>query len=268
MNQVILTGSNAGFFPNLRIAIGSWMENMSSLPLAVCDFGLTEAQTRELQRVPGLHLLQLDRPPGHPWLGKSLVGRFLKGYPLPWEIAMWIDADALFATPLPSLPPLLAGYDMLVDAHVQAIGEISPPARREALNLRADDAYFSAGWWVARRGVLLDTYAEICATVEQRERLWEGDAFVAAIYREKLKIRTVCGSIWHSRGRTSLLTCGTEGLVPTHAGHPIYVLHANAAYKRRADGRRVFDNPGLARIQDHYEQAYIRRQLAVSRKQP
>jgi hypothetical protein len=261
MNEdlVILTGSNADFFPNLRVAIGSWLENMAAFPLAVCDFGLTPAQKRELERVPGLHLLELDKPPGHPWLGKSLADKFLERYPLPWKMLMWIDADALFASPLPLLAPLLDGYDMLADAHIQSVGEIAPPSRRETLNLRDDDAYYSAGWWVARRGVLLQSYELLCSQVEQRERLWEGDAFVAAIYREKLKIRTVCGSIWHSRGKTSLLTCEVEGLVPMHAGHPIYVLHANAAYARRADGRRVLKNPRLAQIQDHYERTYIER---------
>lgn len=258
-NLLILTGSNDEFFPNLRVEIGSWLENMISFPLAVCDFGLTDAQKRELERVPGLHLLKLDKPPSHPWLGKSLAGKFVEQYPLPWEMLMWIDADALFASPLPPLDPLLDGYDMLADAHIQGVGEIAPPRRREALNLRDDDAYYSAGWWIARRGVLLKSYELFCSQVERREGLWEGDAFVAAIYREKLKIRTVCGSIWHSRGKTSLFTCDVEGLVPIHADHPIYVLHANAGYGVRADGRRVLNNPKLAQIQDHYERAYIER---------
>jgi hypothetical protein len=256
---LILTGSNADFFPNLRVLIGSWLENMYAFPLAVCDFGLTDMQKRELRRVPRLQLLELERAPGHPWLGKSLAGKYLDRSPLPWEILMWIDADALFASPLPPLAPLLDGYDMLADAHIQAIGEIAPAARRESLNLRTDDAYFSAGWWVARRGVLLDSYELLCSQVEQRERLWEGDAFVAAIYREKLKIRPICGSIWHSRGKTSLFNCEVEGIIPMHAGHPIYVLHANAGYARRADGRRILNNPKLAQIQAHYERTYVKR---------
>jgi hypothetical protein len=256
---LILTGSDAGFFPNLRVVIGSWLENMTAFPLAVCDFGMTDVQKRELERVPGLYLLELTSPPNHPWLGKSLAGKFVGRYPLPWEILMWIDADALFASPLPPLAPLLEDYDMLADAHIQGVGEIAPSGRRDTLNLRDDDAYFSAGWWVARRGILLQNYELLCSQVEHRERLWEGDAFVAAIYREKLKIRTVCGSIWHSRGKTSLFTCDVEGLVPMHAHHPIYILHANAGYARRADGRRVLKNQKLAQIQDYYERTYIKR---------
>jgi hypothetical protein len=51
---------------------------MVGFPLAVCDFGLTAAQKREVARVPGLHLLELNTPPRHPWLGKSLAGTFLE----------------------------------------------------------------------------------------------------------------------------------------------------------------------------------------------
>lgn len=255
--MLIVTGCNAAFFPNLRVNVGAWLTNMPECNLGVCDFGLTAAQKAELAGIEGVHLLEADHLPVHPWLGKSHVGRFLKRYALPWTILMWIDADALVTSPLPPVAPLLAGYDLLADAHVMAIGELCPPDRREVLGLRADDAYFSAGWWIARRGVLLDTYDALCEQVaDDRRGLWEGDAFVAAVYREQLKVRSICGSIWHARGKTSLRTCTTDGLVPTHRDHPIYVLHANDAYTRRPDGRRIFTNPNLARIQDHYEAIY------------
>jgi hypothetical protein len=58
---------------------------------------------------------------------------------------------------------------------------------------------------------------------------------------------------------TSLFTCQVEGLVPTFPDHSIYVLHANAGYARRADGRRVLLNPKLAELQDHYERTYAAR---------
>lgn len=229
---------------------------MRDVPLGVCDYGLSEGQRRELARFPGLTILEKPCPIGHPWMGKALVGRFLAS--VSWDIALWIDADALFANPLPPVTHLLEGYDMLIDAHRQSVGEIVHDCNLSPLGLRKDDAYFSAGWWIARKGPFFGTYERLCRLVEGKGNLWECDAFVAAIYREKLKLRTVNGSIWHCRGKTSLHTCQVQGLVPFHAGHPIYVVHANEGYTVREDGRRVFNRPELAAIQDHYEQVYLR----------
>jgi hypothetical protein len=187
-----------------------------------------------------------------------LIGRFLRGAAIPWDILMWIDADALFASPVPELAPLLAGYDMIIDAHVQSVGEIVHDCNLAPLGLRKDDAYFSAGWWVARRGCLLDSYERFTAAVQGRGNLWECDAFVAAVYTEKLKIRPVCGGVWHSRGKTSLFSCEVRGLQPFHAGQPVYVLHANDGYTVRSDGRRILARPELAAIQDHYEDVFRR----------
>jgi len=255
---ILVTGVNAAHFANLRVLIGSWLTHMRSLPLAVCDYGLAAEQVVELRRIAGVHVLPRPCSIRHPWQGKSLVGKFLKAFPQPWDNMVWIDADALFNHPLPELGPLLDGYDLLIDAHAQAVGEIVHDCNLATLNLRRDDAYFSAGWWVAaRRENFLDRYEQLCALVEGKGNLWECDAFVAAVYAEKLRLRTVCGGIWHSRGKTSLPTCAVQNLKASHAGHPIYVVHANAAYTvRPGDQRRVFTRPELAAIQDHYEGIY------------
>lgn len=260
---LIATGANAHHFSNLRILIGSWAAHMSRFPLAVCDYGMTPEQVAELRRWPCVEVLRVDEPVTHPWLGKALLGKFLRGSGVEWRSLMWLDADACFTHPLPEIPPLLDGYDMLLDAHVLSVGEVAHACNREALDLRSDDAYYAAGWWVARRGCLLDNYERFTRQVQGKGNLWEGDSFVAAIYRERLKIRNVCGSIWHCRGRTSLHTCQVEGLTPMHAGHPIYVLHANDGYTVANDGRRVFKRPELAAIQAHYERAYLE---AVARR--
>jgi hypothetical protein len=253
---LIVTGADADHFANLRVLIGSWWSHLRERPLAVCDFGLSAAQREELGRIPGLVVLPPPMPIAHPWQGKSLIGRFIASVRAPWEILMWIDADALFASPLPPLADLIEGYDMILDAHVQSVGEIVHDCNLTALGLRKDDAYFSAGCWIARRGCLLETYERLTKEVQGDGNLWECDAFVAAIYREKLRIRTVNGGIWHARGKTSLHTCEVRGLQAFHAGQPIYVLHANDGYTVRADGRRVFKRPELAAIQDHYERVY------------
>lgn len=253
---LLVTGADAAHFANLRVLVGSWRANLADWPLAVCDYGLTADQTRQLREWEGLTVLPPPEPIGHGWLGKALIGRFLAAYDRPWSQLSWIDADALFAHRLPALEPLLEGYDMILDAHVQSVGEIVHEANLAVLPLRRDDAYFAAGWWVARRGVLLQNYERFCRQVQGQGNLWEGDAFVAAIYHERLKIRTVCGSVWHARGKTSLHSCEVRGIEPFHAGQPIYVLHANDGYTVRADGRRVFRRPELAAIQDHYESVY------------
>jgi len=257
-STLIVTGADAAHFANLRVLVGSWLANMHHQSLAVCDFGLLPEQIHELKSFPGLELLTIPAKIIHPWQGKSLIGRFLESTRIPWEIVMWIDADAFFVHPLPPLAPLLNGYDMILDAHVQSVGEIVAECNLSALQLRKDDAYFSAGWWVSRRGCLLGTYEALTASVQYQGNLWECDAFVAAIYKEKLKARTVSGAIWHSRGKTSLHTCEVRGVQPFHCGSPVYVMHANDGYTVRADGRRVLNRPELARIQDHYEAEYRR----------
>jgi hypothetical protein len=255
---IVATGADANHFANLRVLLGSWIANMRGFPLAVCDYSLSEGQKMEMARLDGLEILPAPTPVTHPWQGKSLLGRFFAESKVPWDIVMWIDADALFARALPEVPPLISGYDMILDAHVRSVGEIASDENRRVLGLRADDAYFAAGWWVARRGCLLENYERLTALVQGRGNLWEGDAFVAAIYLERLKIRTVCGSVWHSRGLTSLHSCTVDGLVPRHAGQAIYVIHANDGYSTRHDGRRVFKRPELAAIQDYYEAEYLR----------
>ncbi len=254
---LIVTGADAAHFANLRVLVGSWLVNMHHVPLAVCDFGLSSEQTQQLKKLRGLNILACPIKVTHPWQGKSLIGRFLESTGVPWKILMWIDADAFFTHPLPPLGPLLDGYDMVLDAHVQSVGEIAQDGNQQALRLRKDDAYFSAGCWIARCGCLLATYERLTAAVQGQGNLWECDAFVASIYQEKLKIRTVSGSIWHSRGKTSLQTCDVRDLQPLHAGQPILVMHANDDYTVRADGRRVLKRPELARVQDHYEAMYL-----------
>ena len=39
-----------------------------------------------------------------------------------------------------------------------------------------DDAYFSAGCWIACRGVLLENYATLCAQVKGKGNPWEDGA--------------------------------------------------------------------------------------------
>jgi hypothetical protein len=253
---LIVTGADAAHFANLRVLVGSWAAHLPHWPMAICDYGLAAEQIAELGRFPGLEILRVDAAISHPWRGKSLIGRFLQSETRPWTELMWIDADALIAHGMPSIGPLIAGYDLLLDAHVQSVGEIVHDCNLTPLGLRRDDAYFSAGWWIARRGCLLENYDRLCARVEGQGNLWEGDAFVAAIYLEKLKLRTVSGSVWHCRGKTSLHTCEVRGVEVFHSGQPIYVVHANDGYTVRADGRRVFKRPELAAVQDHYETIY------------
>jgi len=255
-STLIVTGADTAHFAHLRVLIGSWAAHLREVPLAVCDYGLTAEQRRELAGFSGLVILPAPEPVRHPWVGKSIVGKFLASERRPYAELMWIDADAFFASRPPDVHALIAGYDLMLDAHVQSVGEITLECNLAPLGLRRDDAYFSAGWWIARRGCLLETYAELCDKVEGQGNLWECDAFVAAIYAERLKLRTVAGSVWHARGKTSLHTCEVRGTEVFHAGQPVYVVHANEGYTVRPDGRRVFRRADLAAVQDHYEVIY------------
>ncbi|MEY2879069.1 MAG: hypothetical protein RLZZ15_1449 [Verrucomicrobiota bacterium] len=263
---VIATGANAAHFANLTMLLASWKTHHAATPLVVCDYGLTPEQAALLRAIPGLHFAAGPALRGtHAWEGKARLGEYVAPPAPPWEALVWIDADALFLRPLPALGELLAGYDVIVDAHVQSNGAIVHEGNLRALGLRADDAYFSSGFWIVRRGCLLESFARLAERVRGQGNLWENDAFVAAIYAEKLRVRTVSGGVWHARGKTSLHTCAVAGLEARHEGQPIYVVHANDGYTLRADGRRIFNRPELAAIQDHYEGKFWREVAPTSR---
>jgi hypothetical protein len=265
---VIATGANALHFSNLTMLIASWKTTHPGWPLVVCDYGLTGEQVALLSAIPGVFYAAGPTPPyDHAWEGKARLGAYLERVPLAWRTLIWIDADALLLEPLPQLDALMAGYDIIIDAHVQSVGEIMHEINRNALGVRPDDAYFSSGFWIVRRGCLLDSFASGAAMVKGRGNLWENDAFVAAIYRERLKVRTVSGGVWHARGKTSLHSCEVVGLRAYHAGQPIHVVHANDGYTVRADGRRIFKRPELAAIQDHCEKKFWS-EICPTRKPP
>jgi hypothetical protein len=190
----------------------------------------------------------------HPWEGKARLGTYLESFRQPWDVLVWIDADALFLQPYPNLGELMAGYDMIIDAHIQSVGEIMHECNREVLVRTAGGwGGISARRFLLQRGVLdraaRGAVGKLFAALhagEGKGNLWEGDAFVAAIYHEKLRLRTVNGGVWHSRGKTSLHTCEASGINAYHAGQPIYVLHANDGYGARRRPAN-FQAPGAGR---------------------
>lgn len=259
VRPLIVTGANASHFANLTVMLGSWRTFHPEIPCVICDYGLSAEQAAVVRSLPNVTLTPAPASGlSHAWEGKARLGEYLEPLPISWNTLIWIDADALFLRKLPPLDGILAGYDILLDAHVQSVGEIMHECNRVLLEARPDDAYFSSGFWIVRRGCLLESFARGCALVKGKGNLWENDAFVAAIYRERLRVRTVSGGVWHARGKTSLHTCEVRQLEAFHAGQPILVLHANDGYSVRADGRRVFKRPELAAIQDHYEEQFWR----------
>jgi hypothetical protein len=256
-STVLVTGADAFHFSNLKVLIGSWKINNPTLPLCVCDFGFSTDQIEILKGIEGVFYLPNKGPAfTHPWEGKAAINDFLKSYLHPYEVLVWIDADALFNAPYPNLPRLMLGYDMIIDPHINSIGEIMHECNREVLNVNKEDCYFSAGCWIAKKGVLLETYQRLTQLVKGKGNLWECDAFVSAIYHEKLKLNEVDGGQWHSRGKTSLASCTVKDLKAYHKDALIYVLHANADYTVRSDGRRIFTRPELAAIQQYYEEYF------------
>jgi hypothetical protein len=169
-----------------------------------------------------------------------------------------IDADAVFLSPLGDPGSLLEGYDLLIDAHRMAVGEIVRPetaALLPPMDLR--DAYYSSGFWITSNPALLTAWDELCSRTAGVGNLWENDAFVAAVYATRARVRTVCGNIWHVRGMTSLDTAEPANGGLTFGSFPCVVLHANAGYTLREDGRRVFVRAALREIQDDLERRFF-----------
>jgi hypothetical protein len=245
----IVTGADAAHFVNLRLLVASWWEQNRQIPFVFCDYGLSREQRAEVAAWP---VTVLPRPvafEGKPaWRAKAGLYRYLQNADLDWDVVVWIDADAMFLRPLPDLEKLTAGYDLLIDAHTQSVGEIVEPANLSTLLLEPADAYFSSGFWVVRNPGLLATWDKLVDRVMNQGNLWENDAFVAAIYETRARIRTVCGNIWHVRGATSIDLVTQEDNRLCYAGQPAYVLHANWKYTLREDHRRVFVRPLLREV--------------------
>jgi hypothetical protein len=256
--QWIVTGADSHHFANSRLLVASWWETNRHLPLAYCDFGLTQEQLDEIRSWP---VTLLPIPPAlarstHAWRYKAGLIQYLAV--LPWKVVTWIDADAILLTSLGDTASLTEGYDLLVDAHVMAIGEITLPETAALLPpMDPRDAYFGAGFWITSSRRLLATWDEFCGRAEGIGNLWEGDAFVAAVYDTKTRVRTVCGNIWHVRGKTSIQTSEITNGRLTFGGFPCVVLHANAEYTLREDERRVFVRETLREIQDQFERRFF-----------
>lgn len=251
-----VTGSDDNFFENSKLLIASWKRNNPEFPLIYCDFGLTELQLKIMSQIPCLKIASSPiKRDG--WLGKAYLLDYLNRTVLKWKIIIWIDSDALIINKLPDIAKLMEGYDILVDAHELSVGEVTPFENIKKLGLTSTDSYFSAGFWISNNKRFLETYANFAEEVKYQGPLWEGNAFVAAIYKEKLKVRTINGNIWHCRGMTSLPFCTVKNGNVYYKDFPIYILHANYFYKTKADGRRVLKRPELAAIQDYYEKYFL-----------
>src|ERR1700722_9658328 len=125
--QWIVTGADLHHFANSRMLVASWWDTNRHLPLAYCDFGLTPEQLSEVRSWP---VTVLPVPPAlagskHAWRGKAGLIHYLSG--LPWKVVTWVDADAVLLTSLGDTASLTEGYDLLLDAHVMAIGEVTLP---------------------------------------------------------------------------------------------------------------------------------------------
>jgi hypothetical protein len=163
----IVTGANAQHFANSRMLVASWWDTNRQIPLAVCDFGLTSDQLEEVRSWP-VTLLALPRAldaETHGWRRKAGLNQYV--HTLSWRTLTWVDADAVILESLADVESLIEGYDLLIDAHRMAIGEIlcDPTTTAQLLPLDRRDAYFSSGFWSTRSQVLLDTWDTLCAKV-------------------------------------------------------------------------------------------------------
>jgi polysaccharide pyruvyl transferase WcaK-like protein len=256
---LIITGTDDGHYINSRMLISSWWKHCREIPLLFCDYGMTPEHAAEVRRWPVWYEPRpRDLADGDGWRCKAGMIRFLNECGVEWENLIWIDADAIFLQPLPSIAELMRGYDLLIDAHRLPAGEIIQPVNLARLPVDPADAYFSSGFWITNSRPFLERWDQLVERVIGTGNLWENDAFVAAAYETRCSIRTIAGNVWHTRGMTSLNTAEFKDGELSYAGMPIRVLHANDGYTTREDRRRVFNRPTLAMIQDHYDTLFDR----------
>ena len=253
-----VTGADHNLFENSKFLIGSWLKTNSDIPLIYCNFGLNETQRKKLSHISGMQVIDLPEAGSRTgWECKANLYQYLDKAQIRSKIIVWVDADAIILQRIPEIKKLIQGYDILVDVHIQSIGEIMCDENISILNLNPLDSYFSSGFWILNKPSFLKTWAMLTEKVKFCGNLWENDAFVASIYHEYMKIRPINGNIWHCRGMTSLQSCNVKNGVVYYEKFPIIILHTNAFYNTSSDGRRTFENPDLAAIQNYYEKQFL-----------
>jgi hypothetical protein len=267
--------------PQAFILLQSFKEIGAAADLVYCDFGLTTAQRRFLER-----RWRVVAPPAlagtpHPWMRKASLVDFMDAST---EAAAWVDADMLFLADLrPDVGDILS--DMTKGEQALAacadfasltlerfsswclgVGAQIDQFSRELAQRRISGKheYLNSGFFVARSRRWLKDWKQMTLAARQDDYLFEQNAFNVTAWREPTKVRVLDLWRWNVHGQM-LARIGRSGAGElTCYDHPVIGLHATSAdaahvkregcswssgNKRSQANLRFFTHPALREIQ-------------------
>ncbi|MBF0449033.1 MAG: hypothetical protein HQL67_12620 [Magnetococcales bacterium] len=196
--KLYVTGANAAFFPMLCQLLASFERFAPGVKLWVCDFGLTEGQSRFLVAKGQL----LSRPERfaagwHPYLYKGGLYYYVES--LPFDVLTWIDSDCvltgLFVDAVEQLlaqqpddgPFLAVTQDLdnnTLDSFIKKNPETTRPFDRllTRFQLSRHQPYLNCGLFTLRCRETLREWAELTLALPAHF-LFEQNTFNSVIYK-------------------------------------------------------------------------------------
>jgi hypothetical protein len=242
---VFYTGTDANMLSQAFILLQSLKETGAAADLVYCDFGLTAAQRRFLERRWRVITPRAAVGAAHPWIRKASLVDYMEPET---EAAAWVDADMLF---LADLRPLVADILGEMARGEQAIAACADFASltlerysswchgvgarigqftRELAQRRISGThdYLNSGFFVARSRRWLKDWKQLTLAAQREEYLFEQNAFNITAWREPPKVRVLDLWRWNVHG-PMLARIGTQDGKVTCFGRGVIGLHATSA---------------------------------------
>jgi hypothetical protein len=267
--------------PQAFILLQSFKEIGAAAELVYCDFGLTAAQRRFLERRCRVVTPRATGSAPHPWVRKASLVDFMESEA---EAAVWVDADMLFLSDL--RPPVAAilGEMAAAEQSIAAcadfasltleryaswclgVGARIDQFTRELAQRRISGAhdYLNSGFFVIRSRRWLKDWKQMTLAARQDDYLFEQNAFNVTAWREPAKVRVLDLWRWNvhgpmlariGRGAEGQVICYDRTVIGLHAtsADAAYVKHEHCSWpcgnKVVQATLRFFTHPTLRDIQ-------------------
>ena len=225
------TGTDAKMLPQSFMLLQSLKEIGAADDLVFCDLGLSPGQRRALARCTRLAVLPpLPQSRRHPWMYKASLGEFAGNDA---ETIVWLDADMVaLRDPRPELGAIVDDMgrrqqtiaacndypSLTLDRfvlHCHGAGAQVDEFTRALEQWRVDRAheYLNSGLFVARSRRWLKDWRRATYDADQKEHLFEQNAFNVLAWRAPATVRLLDLRQWNVHGpileRVSVDNAGT-----------------------------------------------------------